>query len=289
MDRSPDSRTSVAVSHPRRAAPAPGTPVPVALVTGATSGIGLEFARALAADGYHLVLVARTLARLEETAEVLEDEYGVPVRVLTADLATESGIGTVTGFLDRERVDVVVNNAGYGLKSSVLRTDPVDLAALDRVLNSAVQQISWHAAHRMVERGRGGIVNVVSMAALTTMGAYAAAKSAALVFTENLAAELADTPVTATAVLPGFVRTEFHDRMRVDMSTMPTIAWVAAHQVAREGLADARAGKAVSVPGLQYKLAYLLAQSAPRPLLRGLSNGFRFRRLRRPARPGPHS
>ena len=289
MDRSPDSRTSVAVSHPRRAAPAPGTPVPVALVTGATSGIGLEFARALAADGYHLVLVARTLARLEETAEVLEGEYGVPVRVLTADLATESGIGTVTGFLDRERVDVVVNNAGYGLKSSVLRTDPVDLAALDRVLNSAVQQISWHAAHRMVERGRGGIVNVVSMAALTTMGAYAAAKSAALVFTENLAAELADTPVTATAVLPGFVRTEFHDRMRVDMSTMPTIAWVAAHQVAREGLADARAGKAVSVPGLQYKLAYLLAQSAPRPLLRGLSNGFRFRRLRRPARPGPHS
>lgn len=289
MDRSPDSRTPCVVSHPRRAAHAPETPVPVALVTGATSGIGLEFARALAADGYHLVLVARTLARLEETAEVLEDEYGVPVRVLTADLASESGIGTVTGFLDRERVDVVVNNAGYGLKSSVLRTDPVDLAALDRVLNSAVQQISWHAAHRMVERGRGGIVNVVSMAALTTMGAYAAAKSAALVFTENLAAELADTPVTATAVLPGFVRTEFHDRMRVDMSTMPTIAWVAAHQVAREGLADARAGKAVSVPSLQYKLAYLLAQSAPRPLLRGLSNGFRFRRLRRPARPGPHS
>lgn len=289
MSRSPASRTPQSDSRRTRTAPAPGTPVPVALVTGATSGIGLEFARALAVDGYHLVLVARTLARLEETAEVLEDEYGVPVRVLTADLATESGIGTVTGFLDRERVDVVVNNAGYGLKSSVLRTDPVDLAALDRVLNSAVQQISWHAAHRMVERGRGGIVNVVSMAALTTMGAYAAAKSAALVFTENLAAELADTPVTATAVLPGFVRTEFHDRMRVDMSTMPTIAWVAAHQVAREGLADARAGKAVSVPGLQYKLAYLLAQSAPRPLLRGLSNGFRFRRLRRPARPGPHS
>lgn len=289
MDRSPHSRTSDAVSHPGRAAHAPEGPVPVALVTGATSGIGLEFARALAADGYHLVLVARTLARLEETAEVLEDEYGVPVRVLTADLAAESGIRTVTGFLDRERVDVVVNNAGYGLKHSVLRTGPADLVALDRVLNSAVQQISWHAAHRMIERGRGGIVNVVSMAALTTMGAYAAAKSAALVFTENLAAELADTPVTTTAVLPGFVRTEFHDRMRVDMSTMPAIAWVAAHQVAREGLADARAGKAVSVPGLQYKLAYLLAQAVPRPLLRGLSNGFRFRRLRRPARPGPHS
>lgn len=289
MSRSPASRTPQSDSRRTRAAPAPGTPVPVALVTGATSGIGLEFARALAADGYHLVLVARTLARLEETAEVLEDEFGVPARVLTADLASEAGIRTVTGFIDRERVDVVVNNAGYGLKHSVLRTDPADLAALDRVLNSAVQQISWHAAHRMVERGRGGIVNVVSMAALTTMGAYAAAKSAALVFTENLAAELAGTPVTATAVLPGFVRTEFHDRMRVDMSTMPAFAWVGADAVARAGLADARAGRTVSVPGLQYKLAYLVAQAAPRPVLRGLSNGFRFRRRRRPSRSAAHA
>ncbi|WP_101653107.1 SDR family NAD(P)-dependent oxidoreductase [Brevibacterium ihuae] len=261
--------------------------VPVALVTGATSGIGLEFARALAADGYHLVLVARTLPRLEETADLLEDEFGVPVRVLSADLASEQGIATVVAFIGHERVDVVVNNAGYGLPYSALRSDPAELAALDRVLNVAVQQISWHAAQRMLERGRGGIITVSSMAALTTMGAYAAAKSAAMVFTENLAGELAGTPVTATAVLPGYVHTEFHDRMRVDMSKLPSVAWVDARTVAREGLADARAGKAVSVPGLQYKIAYLIAQTAPRPLIRGVSSGFRAVRMTRRSRRRP--
>lgn len=279
-------------SAPRRRSARPSAAlrpadVPVALVTGATSGIGLEFARALAADGYHLVLVARTLPRLEETADLLEDEFGVPVRVLSADLASEQGIATVVAFIGHERVDVVVNNAGYGLPYSALRSDPAELAALDRVLNVAVQQISWHAAQRMLERGRGGIITVSSMAALTTMGAYAAAKSAAMVFTENLAGELAGTPVTATAVLPGYVHTEFHDRMRVDMSKLPSVAWVDARTVAREGLADARAGKAVSVPGLQYKIAYLIAQTAPRPLIRGVSSGFRAVRMTRRSRRRP--
>lgn len=279
-------------SAPRRRSARPSAAlrpadVPVALVTGATSGIGLEFARALAADGYHLVLVARTLPRLEETADLLEDEFGVPVRVLSADLASEQGIATVVAFIGHERVDVVVNNAGYGLPYSALRSDPAELAALDRVLNVAVQQISWHAAQRMLERGRGGIITVSSMAALTTMGAYAAAKSAAMVFTENLAGELAGTPVTATAVLPGYVHTEFHDRMRVDMSKLPSVAWVDARTVARDGLADARAGKAVSVPGLQYKIAYLIAQTAPRPLIRGVSSGFRAVRMTRRSRRRP--
>lgn len=279
-------------SAPRRRSARPSAAlrpadVPVALVTGATSGIGLEFARALAADGYHLVLVARTLPRLEETADLLEDEFGVPVRVLSADLASEQGIATVVAFIGHERVDVVVNNAGYGLPYSALRSDPAELAALDRVLNVAVQQISWHAAQRMLGRGRGGIITVSSMAALTTMGAYAAAKSAAMVFTENLAGELAGTPVTATAVLPGYVHTEFHDRMRVDMSKLPSVAWVDARTVAREGLADARAGKAVSVPGLQYKIAYLIAQTAPRPLIRGVSSGFRAVRMTRRSRRRP--
>lgn len=281
MDSAPRRRSA------RPSAAVPPADVPVALVTGATSGIGLEFARALAADGYHLVLVARTLPRLEETADLLEDEFGVPVRVLSADLASEQGIATVVAFIGHERVDVVVNNAGYGLPYSALRSDPAELAALDRVLNVAVQQISWHAAQRMLGRGRGGIITVSSMAALTTMGAYAAAKSAAMVFTENLAGELAGTPVTATAVLPGYVHTEFHDRMRVDMSKLPSVAWVDARTVAREGLADARAGKAVSVPGLQYKIAYLIAQTAPRPLIRGVSSGFRAVRMTRRSRRRP--
>ena len=111
----------------------------VALITGGTAGIGAAFARAFAARGVDLVLVARTLPRLEETADLLEDEFGVPVRVLSADLASEQGIATVVAFIGHERVDVVVNNAGYGLPYSALRSDPAELAALDRVLMTSAR------------------------------------------------------------------------------------------------------------------------------------------------------
>lgn len=271
-----------------RHVPAAAAPeAPVALITGATSGIGLAIAHELAADGYRLILVARDLERLDATAVRLMHRYRIVCEVLSCDLSRTDGDGTiggirqVTDLIDSRRVDVVVNNAGYGLRTSLLRTDPAELAKLDTVLIRAVEDISWHAAHAMRARGRGGIVNIASMAAVTTMGTYAGAKSHVLIFTESLAAELAGTGVTATAVLPGFVRTEFHDRMDVDMSHLPAAAWVDVSTVARQGLRDARAGKVVSVPGVQYKLAYAAAQVLPRPLIRFASNGFRFTRQSR--------
>ena len=270
-----------------RPVPAAAAPeAPVALITGATSGIGLAIAHELAADGYRLILVARDLERLDATAVRLMHRYRIVCEVLSCDLSRTDGDGTiggirqVTDLIDSRRVDVV-NNAGYGLRTSLLRTDPAELAKLDTVLIRAVEDISWHAAHAMRARGRGGIVNIASMAAVTTMGTYAGAKSHVLIFTESLAAELAGTGVTATAVLPGFVRTEFHDRMDVDMSHLPAAAWVDVSTVARQGLRDARAGKVVSVPGVQYKLAYAAAQVLPRPLIRFASNGFRFTRQSR--------
>ncbi len=251
---------------------------PCALITGASAGLGLVFAERLACEGYDVMLVARDAEALRRCAAGLERTYGHRALALPADLATDEGIDRVARFIDGTRVDVLVNNAGFGLRTSLLETEPEALAASDSVMLTAVTQLSWHAARRMRERGRGGILTVSSLAALGAYGVYSAAKSAAMIVTEALAAELADTPVTATAVLPGFVRTEFHDRMRV-RRTGPDWIWLEPEHVVDTALRDARAGRTVSVAGWQYRCAHALLQVLPRPLAREASSGFRrFRR-----------
>ncbi|WP_181275034.1 SDR family NAD(P)-dependent oxidoreductase [Brevibacterium oceani] len=262
-------------SSPRR----DPSPRPRALVTGASSGLGRGYARTLAAEGYDLVLVARDQERLTELADRLRTDHHTRAEVVAADLSTRDGIDAVREVIETETVDVLINNAGYGLRGSLLQSDLGELEDQDRVLSGTVRELSLIAAHRMRERGRGGIVNVSSLAAVTTMGQYAASKTAALVFTEALAGELAGSPVTVTAVLPGFIRTEFHDRLGVERFG-PKFIWLSVDQVVRESLRDARAGKVVSVPGRAYSLAALAAPLMPRPLMRWGSRGFAFTRRR---------
>ena len=253
---------------------------PTALITGATSGIGLAFARRLAREGYGVVLVARDAERLEAVAAELRGQWGVQATCLTADLSTDSGIEAVAGFIESRQVDVLINNAGFGLKTGTLTSDPADLAAMSHVINRAVQTLSAVAAKRMVECGRGGVVNVTSLAALSTMGVYAAEKAAATIFTEDLAVALRGTRVTATAVLPGFVRTEFHQRMGVGWE-MPSWLYLDPEFVVDVALRDARAGRVISIPGRKYQFVAGLARFLPRSLVRGASGGFRRTRIRR--------
>lgn len=253
---------------------------PRALITGASAGLGAVFARRLAADGYDLVLVARGADRLEELAAELRASSGVEVRVLPADLSDPAQTEAVAAVCADERIDVLVNNAGFGLRSSFLESDPADLAASEAVLLGAVTRLCRAAVPGMVARGRGGVLNVSSMAALTMFGPYSAAKSAVLHLTEALAAELEGTPVTATAVLPGFVRTEFHDRMGVRVDRSNGWVWLEPEAVVDAALRDGRAGRIVSVAGPLYRVGYLAAQVLPRPVLRAASRGFSFRRRR---------
>ncbi|WP_166974603.1 SDR family NAD(P)-dependent oxidoreductase [Brevibacterium atlanticum] len=262
-------------SSPRR----DPSPRPRALVTGASSGLGRGYARTLAAEGYDLVLVARDEERLRELADRLRTDHHTRAEVVAADLSTRDGIDAVREVIETETVDVLINNAGYGLRGSLLKSDLGELEDQDRVLSGTVRELSLIAARRMRERGRGGIVNISSLAAVTTMGQYASSKAAALVFTEALAGELAGSPVTVTAVLPGFIRTEFHDRLGVERFG-PKFIWLSVDQVVRESLRDARAGKVVSVPGRAYSLAALVAPLVPRPLMRWGSRGFAFTRRR---------
>ncbi|MEO6020148.1 MAG: SDR family oxidoreductase [Knoellia sp.] len=246
------------------------------LVTGATAGIGREFATQLASRGDDLVLVARDAARLEALAGELRQAHGVEVEVLPADLSDHDATSRVADRLastDRP-VDVLVNNAGYSLKEGFLDTPVEDEVARFDVLTRAVLVLTHAAGRAMRERGTGAIINVSSVASFMTSGTYSAEKSFVTVFSEGLASELVGTGVKVTALCPGFTHTEFHERADLDMSRLPSFAWLDAPRLVRDALADVDKGKVVSVPGLQYKLAVTALRLIPRPLIRGRSRRF---------------
>ncbi|MDR1799823.1 MAG: SDR family NAD(P)-dependent oxidoreductase, partial [Bifidobacteriaceae bacterium] len=220
-----------------------------ALVTGASSGLGVEFAWQLATARHGLVLVARDQARLDRLAARIRSAAGVDVEVLPADLAVPSDVAQVTARLAASvrPVGLLVNNAGYGLGEPFLETAIEQQADLEAVMVHAVMVLSHAAARAMVPRGRGAILNVSSIAAYTA-GTYSAHKAWVKTFTEGLAQELRGTGVTATALLPGLVRTEFHQRAGLDYSHYPACVWLKPRPVVARALADVRRGAVLSTP-----------------------------------------
>ncbi len=248
--------------------------MPTALVTGATSGIGATFAAHLAARGDDLVLVARTPDRLAETAERLRANHHVAVEVLAADLADRAEVNRVAARLaDPDRpIDLLVNNAGFGIHAKLL--DPEVIEEIDRgyeVMVRAVMVLAGAAGRSMVARGSGAIVNVASTAGFMTMGAYSALKDAVTVYTESLANELRHTPVTATALCPGYVRTEFHQRAGIGTGQLPGLAWVDPDELVADCLADVAKKRVVSIPSARYKVGIALVRLAPRSWVRRVS------------------
>lgn len=237
-----------------------------AVVTGATAGIGAAFARRLAGRGQALVLVARDERRLEEQAAGLRASYGVDVEVLSADLATREGCGRVEERLrDPGRpVDLLVSNAGFGLSGPFLGGDlDEEERALDLMVR-AVLRLTRAAVPGMVERRSGAVVNVSSVAGWAPRGTYSATKAWVTSFTEGLAIDLRGTGVHAMALCPGFVRTEFHQRAALDMSGLPSWAWLDVEDVVDGALDDLDRGRVVSVPSLRYKVMAALLRHAPR-------------------------
>lgn len=223
------------------------------------------------------MLVARNEARLRELARSIETENGTGAEVVVADLSARSGIDAVRIVIEASPIDLLINNAGYGLKQGLLESKISELDDQDMVLTGAVRELSLAAVRQMRARGRGGLINVSSIAALTTMGQYAASKMSTLVFTEALAGELRGTPITVTAVLPGFIRTRFHERLGVERPG-PGWIWLSVQQVVTASLRDARQGKVVSIPGASYYLAAGIARFVPRSLVRWGSAGFSLSR-----------
>lgn len=243
-----------------------------ALVTGPTAGIGLEFARQLAARDHDLVLVARDVERLESVAAELRSAYGVTVEVLPADLADRDQLARVEDRLqDADRpVDVLVNNAGFGLKGKFLDNTVEQEQALLDVLVVAVMRLCHAALGPMVARGSGQVVNVSSVAGFLPRGTYSAAKAYVTKFSEWAHHEYAPQGVQVMALCPGFVRTEFHERMDVGRDSAPSFLWLDAPDLVSAALADLEAGKAISVPSLRYKAVVTGARYVPAGLLQRL-------------------
>lgn len=242
-------------------------PEPTALVTGASSGIGEEFARRLARRGYNLILVARREERLRELSDELRADTEVLVEVLPADLASEAGLQRVVERLSAGDVTMVVNNAGFGLSG-----DFVELP-LDRQLEMlnlhmrAVTVICHHALRSMVDRESGTIINVAAQAAFQPgpfMATYAATKAYILSLSEALHEEVRAHGVTVTCVCPGPVDTDFDALAGLDNVDRPSFVVEPRGRVVTEALSAARMRRALTVPGVAPKVTMVGNRLVPR-------------------------
>ena len=250
----------------------------LAMVTGASSGIGKSFAEALAARGTDLVLVARNLGRLEEVAADLRTRHGRDVSVLAADLEKPDDLALVEKRLHEDaRIDLLVNNAGYGVTGnfadlSIARSQgqiDCNIVALTRLA---------HAALATMKRSRrGGIINIASGAAFLPtpqISVYCATKAYVVSFSLALNEETKPHGVRCLVVCPGFTRTEFQTRANYDTSAMPSFVWQTADDVVRESLAAYDKGDAMLVPGFQNKVSMMLTNLIPKTLLVSLAGRF---------------
>jgi short-subunit dehydrogenase len=246
--------------------------VPTALITGATSGIGAAFVDRLVRDGRDLVLVARDRSRLEAMAASAR-KAGVAVEVLAADLAVAAGRERVAARLadpDVAPVDLLVNNAGLAAGGSLLGADPVALQRQLDVNVTAVLHLTRAALPGMLDRGRGAVVNVSSVAGFLPgrASSYPADKAWVTAFTEGIATTVHGTGVRAMALCPGYVRTDFHRRAGIDVGARRGPFWLDPARVVDECLADLDRGKVLSVPSRQYRTLVAVAGLLPRPVLR---------------------
>ncbi|MEU4606771.1 SDR family oxidoreductase [Kribbella sp. NPDC023972] len=242
-----------------------------ALITGPATGIGRAFADKLAREGYDLVLVSRDEARLKETAAELTRLHGVSCEVLAADLTNPDDLSKVEERFRTGPIEVLVNNAGFGQKKPFW-ANPVEVEEKQfDLLVRVVLRLTHAAVLPMIERGSGAVVNVSSIAGFLQRGSYSAHKSWVTNFSAGLAIELHSKGVAVMALCPGFVRTEFHDRMGMDKTIIPSFMWLDAAELVDAAWKDLMRGKAISIPSTRYKLLTAAARAIPRPLIARVS------------------
>jgi uncharacterized protein len=242
------------------------------LVTGASSGIGADIARALAARGYGVTIVARRTERLEQLAAELRERHGARVETVGCDLCDEDARQRMRAELEERglTVEVLVNNAGFGTAGRFDRLDLERELEMVRLNVEAVVDLCGRYVPAMVQRGRGAVLNVASTAAfqpLPRQATYSASKAFVLTFTDALHEDLADTGVTATTLCPGPAKTEFMTTAGMDWEGLPDFIWSESAVVAEAGVKGLERGRRVVVPGVVNRAGALGGQHVPRGLL----------------------
>lgn len=246
-----------------------------ALITGGTSGIGAAFAARLAASGHDLVLVARDATRLESIARQLHAASGIRVETISADLAQRADVEKVASRIaDPERpIDILVNNAGMAVPAALTAADTTLHESAFDVMCRAILVLGAAAGRSMAARGSGTVINISSLQSFLATGSYGAIKAWVTAYSQGLSVELRGTGVTVTAVLPGWVRTEWHARAGVRRSSLPNWLWTEPEEVARIALRDAARGRVVCIPTLRYRVLGWFARHLPLRTIRWISAG----------------
>jgi short-subunit dehydrogenase len=241
-----------------------------ALITGASSGIGLELSRLFAADGYNLIVVARSVEKLKALATQLESEHQVRVRACPMDLSQPQAVDALWSELTNAgvAVDVLVNNAGVGLYGELWEQDADELRRMLILNIEVLTLLTRYALPGMVERGWGRILNLASLVAYQPggprMAAYYGSKAYVLSFSKGLAVELRGTGVTVTALCPGLTRTEFMKRSGATRTVLDRTSSSSPKFVANQGFEGLMRGRSVVIPGALPKLLALAGKLAPR-------------------------
>ncbi len=245
---------------------------PVALITGASSGLGEVFARKLAARGYDLILVARREDRLRTLASALP----VGVKVVASDLAAQDGVAAVERAIrECPNLELLVNNAGFGTLKRFWEADLAGQEQMHLVHVMATMRLTHAALNVMLPRARGGVINVSSVAGFGQSDgnvSYCSTKAWMNSFSLGLDVEIrsAKSPVRVQALCPGFTLTEFHDTLGVDRGGIPKFLWLKADFVVDESLRGLDRGKALVIPDWKYKFAVAMMKHMPGALTRGV-------------------
>jgi hypothetical protein len=250
----------------------------IALVTGASSGIGEAFAEVFAAEGFDIVITARREDRLRAVQSRLQQRYGSRVELIVEDLERPDAPARLCAELEARglTIDALVNNAGYGVPGAYLASSWEVHARFLQIMVTAVAELTHRLLPGMVERQYGRIINVASLAGLVPSPAghtlYAASKAFLIKFSEALSHEVRGNGVLVTALCPGFTYSEFHDvtGTRAMMNKMPGWMWMSAPAVARRGYDAVMAGESVVVPGRLNATIATLVRILPQRLVTGL-------------------
>ena len=246
---------------------------PLAVVTGASAGIGKVFCEKLAAQGYDLIVASRNGSRLEGLKRDLETRFGISVEVFPADLTIDTDVSLLAERLTRSKqLALLVNNAGFGTRGNLADASPAIQESMLRLHTMAPMRLSQAALPVLLGKRRGGIINVSSVASFVYSAGnvnYCATKAYLTSFSEGLAAELVGTGVKVQALCPGFTRSEFHERMKAGTEELPPRwMWMPADAVVNASLRALRRGRpVVCIPGFRYKLLILLLRFIPRRAL----------------------